>query len=176
MDAILDERYPIGRFQPGEATLEGRAACVARLGALPAAFRAALSGLSDAQLDTPYREGGWTLRQVAHHVPDSHMNAYIRFKWTLTEEAPRIKPYDEAAWAKLPDTGVTPIEVSLALLESLHSRWVDLMEALTDEQWSRTFEHPETGPWRLDQVVHLYAWHGEHHLAHVTGLRRRMGW
>jgi hypothetical protein len=139
-------------------------------------MRAAVAGLTTAQLDTAYRPGGWTVRQVVHHVPDSHLNAYVRFKLALTENAPTIKPYDEAAWARLPDTASTPIEVSLDLLESLHARWVRLLEAMTDSDFARQFHHPESGTMRLDTYLSGYAWHCRHHLAHITQLRARMGW
>jgi hypothetical protein len=132
--------------------------------------------LSTQQLDTPYREGGWTVRQVAHHVPDSHMNAYVRFKLALTEEDPVIKPYAEDRWARLGDTQATPIEVSLALLESLHSRWVGLLRSLRPEDWKRTFRHPELGLVSLEKNLAMYSWHGRHHVAHITELRKRMGW
>ena len=178
MQAVLDElRYPIGRFTPpAEVTPEIRAAWIDRIAAVPGALRAAVDGLSDAQLETPYREGGWTVRQVAHHLPDSHLNAYVRFKLALTEDNPRIKPYDEAGWSNLGDTSGTPVEVSLALIEALHARWVVLLRSMTEAQWARTFEHPETGPWPLTRALGLYAWHGDHHLAHITRLRSRSGW
>jgi hypothetical protein len=140
---------------------------IARLAAAPARLRAAVTGLTDAQLDTPYREGGWTIRQVAHHLPDSHMNSYVRFKLALTENEPVIKPYDEAAWAMLPDTAATPVETSVVLLESLHARWVKLLRGLTEDQWQRCMRHPVNGLRRLDQVLALYAWHGDHHIAHI---------
>src|SRR5260370_890220 len=128
------------------------------------------------QLDTPYRPGGWTVRQVVHHVPDSHMNSYMRFRLALTEEQPAVKGYDEAAWAKLSDAQSAPVELSLALLDSLHRRWVVLLESLSPEQWKRTFQHSELGPVSLERNLALYAWHGKHHVAHITGLRERMGW
>jgi uncharacterized damage-inducible protein DinB len=134
-----------------------------------------VGGLREQQLDTPYRPGGWTVRQVVHHVPDSHMNAYVRFKLALTEDAPTIKPYAEDRWAKLSDSSA-PLETSLTLLENLHSRWVLLLRSLSEEDWGRTFRHPELGVRRLDQTLGLYAWHGLHHTAHVTSLRQRMGW
>jgi hypothetical protein len=136
----------------------------------------AVAGLDAAQLDAPYRPGGWTVRQVVHHVPESHMNAYIRFKLGLTEDEPTIKPYDEDAWAKLPDVAVTPVETSLALLDELHLRWVTLLRLLDDAQFARTFRHPALGVIRLDGNLALYAWHGKHHTAHITSLRERMGW
>ncbi len=144
--------------------------------AAPAALRAAVAGLADAQLDTQYRVGGWTVRQVVHHVPDSHMQAYIRFKLALTEDEPTIKPYHEDRWAELPDSAGA-IEPSLSLLESVHARWTNLMRAMTEDQWSRTYFHPEQGrALRLDAVLGMYAWHGRHHAAHVMSLRDREAW
>jgi hypothetical protein len=150
--------------------------CLAAIAETPAKLRAAVAGLTDQQLDTPYRPGGWTVRQVVHHVPDSHMNSYMRFRLALTEEQPAIKGYDEAAWAKLPDAQSAPVEISLSLLDTLHRRWVMLLESLTPEQWKRTFLHSELGPVSLERNLALYAWHGKHHVAHITGLRERMGW
>jgi hypothetical protein len=137
----------------------------------PAKLRAAVDGLTSAQLDTPYRDGGWTVRQVIHHVPESHMNAYIRFKLALTEDEPTVKPYDEAAWAKLGDIPSTPVETSLVLLESLHDRWTRLLRTLDEAAFARTFRHPELGAVRLDQYLALYAWHGRHHIGHVELVR-----
>lgn len=173
-----DLRYPIGHVQlPGEPLNQGtRLALIARIAVLPDQVRAAVTGLTPAQLDTPYRPGGWTVRQVIHHLPDSHMNAYTRMRLALTEENPTICPYDEQAWSELPDVTATPVAVSLALLEALHIRWTILLRQLTDEQWLRTFHHPE--PKRnvtLYQALATYAWHGQHHLAHITELRRREG-
>ena len=164
-----DPRYPIGKFSfDGDTSPAARAARIAEIEALPAAMRAAVRGLSDAQLDTPYRDGGWTVRQVIHHVPDSHMNAFVRFKLALTEDTPTIKPYDESLWAKLPDVGATPPEVSLALLDALHRRWVALLRAMKPEDFARAYMHPEQGrAVPLDQALALYAWHGRHHLGHV---------
>jgi hypothetical protein len=139
-------------------------------------LRAAVAGLDAAQLDTPYRPGGWTVRQVVHHVPESHMNAYIRIKLALTENEPVIKPYDEDAWAKLPDVVPTSIETSLTLLDALHVRWVTLLRLLDDAQFARAFEHPEWGRVPIEGAVAQYAWHGKHHTAHITRLRERMGW
>jgi hypothetical protein len=135
-----------------------------------------VKGLSDEQLDTPYRPDGWTVRQVVHHVADSHVNSYCRFKLALTEDNPSIKGYDENLWAQLTDGRGGPVEVSLRLLECLHSRWVALLRSLGEAEWKRTFHHSELGPVRLDQNAGLYAWHGRHHTAHITGLRDRMGW
>jgi uncharacterized damage-inducible protein DinB len=176
-EPAADPRYPVGRYRaPAEITPEQRAEWIAQIAETPARLREALAGLTDAQLDTPYRDGGWTVRQVVHHVPDSHMNALIRFKLGLTEDHPTIKPYDEAAWANLGDVAATPVETSLALLDHLHVRWVNVLRAITGEQWSRTIQHPENGTMRLDYTLGMYAWHGRHHVAHVTALRDRMGW
>jgi uncharacterized damage-inducible protein DinB len=172
-----DLRYPTGRFQwPESVSAEDRPPLMGKIAATPADLRAAVSGLSEDQLDTPYREGGWTVRQVVHHVPDSHMNSYVRFKLALTEDEPSIKPYDEAAWAMLGDSKSTPIETSLCLLNCLHIRWVELMRGMTDADWKRKFHHPERGPMRLDQTLALYAWHGDHHAEHINALRRRKAW
>lgn len=176
-DTQADPRYPVGKYRvEGEITAEQRRAWIEQIAETPARMRAAVAGLTDAQLDTPYRDGGWTVRQVVHHVPDSHANAYVRFKLGLTETDPVIKPYDEAAWALLEDTRVTPVDVSLTLLEMLHVRWVNVLRAVADDEWSRTIQHPDNGQMRLDVVLGLYAWHGRHHVAHVTHLRDRMGW
>jgi len=172
-----DLRYPIGRFDVSlPVTSAQRPALIDAIAAAPAALRAAVAGLDDAQLDTPYREGGWTVRQVIHHVPDSHMNAYVRFKWTLTEDVPAIKTYDEDAWARLHDSRDTPVAVSLALLDVLHQRWVTLLRGMDDGAWARTLQHPEWGALDLPRLLGMYAWHGKHHTAHVTALRERMGW
>lgn len=172
-----DPRYPIGKFSfPPSLAPEQRNQLIDDIAHVPANMRAAVKGLSPEQLDTPYRDGGWTVRQVAHHVPDSHMNAYIRFKLALTEDEPTIKPYLEDRWAKLQDTQSTPLEVSLTMLDSLHDRWVRLLRALGPEDWKRTFRHPELGLVQLDKNVALYGWHGKHHVAHITELKRRMGW
>ena len=172
-----DLRYPIGRFDVSlPVTSAQRPALIDAIAAAPAGLRAAVAGLDDAQLDTPYREGGWTVRQVIHHVPDSHMNAYVRFKWTLTEDVPAIKTYDEGAWARLHDSRDTPVAVSLALLDVLHQRWVTLLRGMDDGAWARTLQHPEWGALDLPRLLGMYAWHGKHHTAHVTALRERMGW
>lgn len=173
---MSDPRYPIGKFSyAGPLSAEQKKQCLDEIAQTPARLRAAVRGLSDAQLDTPYRDGGWTVRQVVHHVPDSHMNSYIRFKLALTEESPTIKPYLEDRWAKLPDSN-SPIENSLVLLESLHHRWTPLLRSLTDADWDRTFTHPELGPMTLERNLALYAWHGRHHVAHIANLREKMGW
>jgi hypothetical protein len=174
---MSDPRFPIGKFHyEGPPSDEQRAKFIADIAQTPIELRTAVAGLSEPQLDTPYREGGWTLRQVAHHVPDSHMNAYIRFKLALTEDEPTIKPYAEDRWAELEDTRATPVEVSLALLESLHQRWVELLRSLEPSDWKRQFRHPEMGVVPLEKNVALYSWHGRHHVAHITELRHRMGW
>jgi uncharacterized damage-inducible protein DinB len=175
---MSDLSYPIGKFEfAGPVTPEQRARLITQLAAAPAIFRAAVSGLSKKQLDTPYRPGGWTVRQVVHHVPDSHLNAYIRCKLALTEHRPTIKPYDQERWAVLADSEDTPIETSLALLEALQARWVALLRALPPEDFARIMIHPEhDAPLSLDKLVAHYAWHGAHHTAHITGLRDRMGW
>ncbi|MGE5205499.1 MAG: YfiT family bacillithiol transferase [Chlamydiota bacterium] len=172
-----DLSYPIGKFTP-ESSLspQRRAELMAQIAELPARLRAAVDGLSAQQLDTPYRPQGWTVRQVVHHVPDSHMNAYIRFKLALTEAEPTIKPYEQQLWAELGDSLQTPIETSLTLLETLHQRWVILLRSIGDGDWQRSFRHPELGVVRLDTNLALYAWHGRHHMAHITSLRERMGW
>ena|SRR5579859_2121178 len=174
---MADPRFPIGKFHyEGAPTKSLRQKFIGEIERTPAAIRAAVQGLSPQQLDTPYREGGWSVRQVVHHVPESHMNAYIRFKLALTEDEPTIKPYEQDRWAKLADVQTTPIEVSLALLESLHERWVRLLGALGEDDWKRSFIHPEMGVVPLEKNLALYAWHGKHHTAHVTELRKRMNW
>ena len=178
MDMIdQDPRYPTGKFAPQEQyTAAEVLSNIDRIAALPARLEAALQGLSDTRLDTPYREGGWTLRQVVHHIADSHMNAYIRVKWTLTEDSPVIKAYDEKAWAETPEMREPPV-VSLHLLKALHTRWVLLLKALTPEMLQRKFIHPETKKQApLDRIIAMYAWHGEHHLGHITALKKKMGW
>jgi len=172
----VDPRYPVGRFMPPATITPGeRTDAIATLAELPEQLRNAVDGLSFTQLSTPYREGGWTLRQVVHHVPDSHINAYVRVKLALTEDWPTIKPYDEAAWAKLHDVAA-PVEWSLELVESLHARWVMLLQSLTDEQWKRGCHHPENGPMTVELLALLYAWHSRHHVAHITHLRAREKW
>jgi len=173
---MTDLRYPIGKFTNGTYVEEQKPQYLNEIEQTPAWLRAAVKGLSDAQLDTPYRPGGWTVRQVVHHVPDSHLNCYVRFKLALTEDEPTIKPYAEDRWAELGDSRATPIEVSLLLLESLHDRWVRLMRSLSPQDWKRTFLHPERGVMSLDKTVAMYAWHGRHHVAHITSLRERRGW
>jgi hypothetical protein len=173
----MDLRYPLGKFQnPAVISPELVAGWIGEIAAAPAQFRAAVRGLDATQLDTPYRPDGWTVRQVIHHVPDSHINSYVRFRLALTEEQPTIKPYDEAKWAELPDGRSGPIELSLDLLDAVHLRWVALLRSLSPTSLARTYLHPASGVRRLDQVLGEYAWHGRHHAAHITGLRDRMGW
>jgi hypothetical protein len=173
----MDLSYPIGKFHwPASVPAAERPQLIAEIAAAPARFREAVLGLDGQQLDTPYRPGGWTVRQVIHHVADSHMNSYCRFRWALTEDEPAIKGYDEAKWAQLHDAHTLPVEPSLQLIESLHVRWVDLLNAMTETDYARRFQHSEHGPIRLDKNLALYAWHCRHHAAHITGLRERMGW
>ena len=176
---MTDLRYPIGKFHfdgSSAATENQKQKLIDDIAAAPANLRTAVKGLSPQQLDTPYRPEGWTVRQVTHHVPDSHVNAYIRFKLALTEDEPTIKPYAEDRWAQLADTAATPVAISLQLLDSLHDRWVRLLHSLKPEDWKRTFRHPEMGVMNLEKTLALYAWHGRHHVAHVTALRERNGW
>ena len=173
---MTDLRFPIGRFKlDAPPTAEQIARSIRDIADTPASLRAAVEGLSPEQLDMPYRPDGWTVRQVVHHVPDSHLNSYCRFKLALTEDEPTIKPYNEGLWAELPDSRAT-IDVSLALLDSLHARWGLLLESLQPAEFSRAFRHPDIGVITLAQNVCLYAWHGRHHTAHITSLRERMGW
>ena len=172
-----DLRYPIGKFRPVAAVQpEQLSQWVEEIAAAPAGLRAAVEGLSPAQLDTPYRPGGWTVRQVVHHVPDSHINAYMRYRLALTEDEPAIKAYIESSWAELPDARHAQVAVSLALLDALHERWTLLMRSLRPVEWRRTFRHPERGLVSLEGDAGLYGWHGRHHIAHITSLRKRMGW
>jgi hypothetical protein len=173
-----DLQYPIGRFRRPDNTSAGQAsAWIEEIAALPGQLRTAVEGLSGAQLDTPYRDGGWTVRQVVHHVADSHMNAYCRVRIALTEPEPTVRPYDEKAWADLPDARSGPVEASLTLVEALHARWIALARTLTPEQLRIAYRHPEhSKPMVLDTTLAMYAWHGKHHVAHITSLRERMGW
>jgi DinB superfamily len=171
-----DLRFPIGEFMPPSTiTPDTRGDAIDAIAALPQHMRRAVRGLSEPQLDTPYRPGGWTVRQVVHHVPDSHLNAYIRVKLAITEHNPTIKPYDQDAFAQLPDQRL-PIDVSLSLLDALHARWTALLRALTPDQFTRPLVHPEIGPITVDDVVQQYSWHSRHHVAHITRLREREGW
>ncbi|HEX3571586.1 MAG TPA: putative metal-dependent hydrolase [Acidobacteriaceae bacterium] len=175
--AEIDFRYPIGRFQRLETiSVEDRASAIAAIAAMPGLLKAAVQGLDRDQLDTSYREGGWTVRQTVHHIADSHMNAFLRLRLALTEEWPTIKPYNEKAWALLPDSTGAPAGWSLDLIESLHARWVMVLDSLTDEQWARGVNHPENGPMTIDTIAQLYAWHSRHHVAHITRLREQKGW
>lgn len=172
-----DLRYPIGKFTPKPSTTDvERAELIRQIEETPRELQKAVDGLNEEQLDTPYRPQGWTVRQVAHHLPDSHLNAYIRFKLGVTEQHPRIKPYDETAWAEMPEAKTADISMSLALLTSLHARWVAFLKNLKTEDFARTLDHPETGSMTLDTLLQLYGWHGRHHVAHITSLRKRMGW
>jgi uncharacterized damage-inducible protein DinB len=167
----------VGKFNwEGESSPARREQFLNDISELPAQLRAVVAGLSDAQLDTPYREGGWTVRQVVHHLADSHLNSYVRFRLALTEDVPTIKAYDEAQWAELEDARHAPVEVSLGLLESLHDRWVRLLRSLQPEDFAREFRHPERGTMSLDANLALYSWHGRHHTAHIANLREREGW
>src|SRR6202165_6234430 len=173
----MDLSYPIGKHEH-KASLPPveRENAIAQIAAAPKCLRDAVAGLSHQQFDTPYRPGGWTVRQVVHHVPDSHLNSYTRFRLALTEDEPTIKPYHEDRWAELPDARTGPVEVSLRWLECLHARWVALLRSLTEAEWKRTFRHPELGLISLEQNAALYAWHGRHHVAHILNLRERKGW
>jgi len=174
---MTDLRYPIGKFAyEGPPTPEQRQELLQHVEQAPGRLRTAVTGLSEQQLDTPYRPEGWTVRQVAHHVPDSHLNAYIRFKLALTEDEPTIKPYMENLWAELPEAKNAPIEVSLALLDALHQRWILMLREFGEPEWKRNFRHPDLGPMSLEKTLALYSWHGRHHVAHITSLRERMGW
>ena len=176
-ERVTDARFPIGKFQRPDSYSQGsRTASIAIIEKMPAALRAAVKGMSDAQLDTPYREGGWTVRQVIHHYADSHMNAFIRFKLALTESEPTVKTYDEKLWADLPDVAGTPVAVSLDLVESLHKRWVVLLRAMREADFARAFRHPEHGLITLDFTLALYTWHSQHHVAHITELKKQKGW
>jgi uncharacterized damage-inducible protein DinB len=173
----MDLRYPIGEFKfEGPLTDDQRAAFIGKIEETPARMRAAVTGLNDEQLNTPYRPQGWTIRQVVHHVPESHLNSYLRFKLAITEDEPTIKPYFEDRWAELDDARQAPIALSLDLLEALHGRWIWFLRSLKQADFQRTFRHPELGIVSLDKNVALYAWHGQHHVAHITSLRERMGW
>ncbi len=172
-----DLRYPIGKWvrQPS-VDADACATMIQQVAAAPAALAAAVTGLTDAQLDTPYRPEGWTPRQIVHHIADSHMNAYIRFKLGITEDNPTIKPYQEARWAETVDGKSAPIDASLAIIDGIHRRWVQFLRSLDGQAFARTVQHPERGPMTLVDLLQLYAWHGRHHTAHITGLRQRMGW
>ena len=171
-----DLRYPLGKFErPKSVTASDREEWIRQIAETPAKLRKAVTGLGERELDTPYRPGGWTVRQVVHHLPDSHMNSYTRFKLAVTEDEPTIKGYDEARWAELADASRAPVETSLTLLASLHERWVTFLRSLTDEQWGRKFRHPDLGVLRIDENLALYGWHGRHHVAQIEALREREG-
>jgi hypothetical protein len=178
----MDLQYPVGKFtwnRSGEGLLASEAErqqWLADIAETPARLRAAVAGLTEAQLDTPYRPDGWTVRQVVHHLADSHLNSYVRFRLALTEHEPTIKPYDQELWAKLSDARTAPAELSLTLLDTLHQRWVMLLRSLKPQDFSRALKHPELGHVTLEKYLALYAWHGKHHVAHITGLRQRSGW
>lgn len=173
-----DVRYPIGKISPRSSfSSPERSTAIQNIAELPEKLRAAVTGLTDEQLDSPYREGGWTVRQTVHHVADSHMQASGRFRMALTEDWPVVAPYQEALWADLPDARTMPVEVSLQLLDSVHARWTAVLRTISDEDWSkRGYSHPQNGRQSLEQIAALYAWHGRHHTAHITSLRERMGW
>ena len=175
--STTDLRYPVGKFQPEpELNDVSRQNLIRQIAETPAKLREAVKGLTEEQLDTPYRPGGWTVRQVVHHIPDSHMNAYVRMKLGITEHEPTIKPYKESLWAELVDAKSSPVDPSLMLLESLHQRWVVFLRSMATADFARAINHPENGLMKLDRIVQLYAWHGRHHVAHITSLRERMGW
>ena len=177
MSDLDDLRYPVGQIPlPAASTPAIRAAHIRTLEQLPARLRAAVAGLDEVRLDTPYRDGGWTVRQVVHHFADSHANAFIRFKLALTEDWPTVKPYDEAAWARLPDSEKLDLAPSLDFVEALHCRWTALLNAMDEDQFQRGYNHPQTGRSTLATVLATYEWHSRHHLAHLTGLRSRQGW
>ncbi len=171
-----DPRYPIGKFRRSEADTSDHRTAIATLAALPENLRSAVGGLSATQLDTPYREGGWTVRQLVHHVADSHMNAYIRIRLALTEDWPAVKAYDEKLWADLSDARSAPVDFSLELLDALHARWALLLRSLSEEQWQRGYTHPQLGRQSVAEAIALYEWHCRHHVAHIVELRKRNGW
>ena len=172
-----DIRYPVGKFSPQPTLTDAeRTTCIRQIAEAPVALRSAVKGLHDSHIDTPYRDGGWTVRQIVHHLPDSHLNAYIRFKLAITEQSPTIKPYEQQLWAELHDARTSPLEVSLTLLEALHLRWVAFLQSLQASDFSKMFVHPENGPRNLDWLLQLYAWHGRHHTTQITEFRKRMNW
>ncbi len=174
---MADLRYPVGPFAaPASFSTADRATAFKTLAELPARMRLACAGLSDAQLDTPYRPDGWTVRQVVHHTVDSHINAYLRTKFALSDDNPTIRPYPEAIWAEMADAKSAPVSMSLTLLDALHGRWLMLLRSLAPGQFARTLLHPERGPMTIDDVLAMYEWHSRHHTAHITALRDREGW
>ena len=171
-----DLRFPIGKFNaPGEITPEMRGGFIATIRNLPQTLADSIKNLSDEQLDTPYRPAGWTVRQTVHHVADSHLNAYTRFKLALTEDAPTIRPYHEDRWAELADSRL-PLDVSFKIIEGIHARWTNLLESMADEDFARKLVHPDSGEWTLEKMLAQYAWHSRHHTAHITNLRTRNDW
>jgi uncharacterized damage-inducible protein DinB len=173
---VEDLRYPIGAFvRPSVLSPSDRTEAIDQIEAAPGRLRDAVEGLSDEQLDTPYRPEGWTVRQVVHHLPDSHMNAFVRFKLALTEDVPTIRTYEQSRWALLPDASGPP-DMSLDLMDGIHPRWVYLLRRIETDEWERTFRHPEMGLMDLNELLALYAWHGRHHVAHITALKERMAW
>lgn len=174
---MTDPRYPIGKFQRQQAiTDQERSECIRNIAEAPATLREVIRGLNEQQLNTSYRDGGWTVRQVVHHLPDSHLNAYVRFKLAMTEDTPAVKTYHEDLWAELHDARTADVATSLALLESLHARWVMFLRSMSASDFAKTFHHPDHGVMNLDFLVQLYAWHGRHHIAQITSLKERMGW
>lgn len=174
---MIDARYPIGKFQPRERINEhDRIELIQQIAEAPEKLHLAITGLDEQQLAMPYREGGWSVKQVVHHLPDSHLNAYVRFKLALTENQPTIKTYHEDLWAELPDARDAPVGSSMTLLQSLHSRWVMLLRSLKAADFAREFNHPDHGLMNLDFLLQLYAWHGRHHVSQITSLRERMEW
>ncbi len=175
--APVDLRYPVGKWEKkGPLTHDEREKMIESVAAAPERVRAATAGLNDSQLNTPYRPGGWTVRQTVHHIADSHMNAFIRMRLGVTEVEPTVKPYDEKLWAELIDTRSAPVELSLSILDALHKRWVMFMRAMREIDFMRAINHPENGKMTLDDVLSLYEWHGRHHAGHITALRTRAGW
>ena len=172
-----DLRYPVGACEwPAEVSVEERRRNLRDIAELPAKLREAVAGLAPQHLDIPYREGGWTIRQIVHHIPDSHMNSYVRFKLALTEDQPTIKPYDEKLWAEIPEARTAPIEISLAMTDALHGRWSLMLDNMTDADFERSIRHPEIGVLKLKSMVAGYGWHCQHHVAQIVATRRRMGW
>ncbi len=171
-----DIRFPVGQFSSDfEMTKDLRTAFIKTIDDLPSAIRTAIDGLNDEQLDTRYRSEGWTIRQVVHHIADSHMNSYCRFRLAMTEEFPTIKGYHEDLWAELPDNKL-PVEPSMKIIEGVHTRWAAMLNAMSDEDFARKLNHSESGEWALDKMLGLYDWHSKHHTAHITSLRERKGW